>query len=979
MIRDRIFRLHRHKSSASSSPPASGQKFDFTFSNIQALQVPKGWDKLSLSLISSESVKMARKSGKVTVKAGTCKWSETFTESIWISDTDSSKETAEEYFFKFLVSGGSSRSGVLGETSLNLSAFLSSQSPVLISLPLKKCNYGTILQIEVSCLTPKKNIRDEKWKEMHARRHDNSDHDDIMENRSEMSDSTIAKNIDSCSSSNNLANVSSRPGELSNSETSFSASISRYSFDSMDDSVGRQSFSSQSDKNVSCNGIIGRQDSIESNDSASYCSYSTRGSIKSVRSFQKDEFRKLTYATKTFKENDDAKVHELEAESRMWEQNARKLAADLESLKKELSTSRSECQGLTREIEDLKFVQETENGKIQKGFEDEIRFQKEANENLSLLLKKTQESNIELVSVFQEMEETIAKQKVEIESLSANELEFINTNEQFMILECTLEDKIVKTEIEQDLKNQIIKGLLFDVSKKIGQLNAKVRELETDCNELTEENLELLFEIKELRNVDCELQKCLQRADEQREEIVELHKQLASENGSKDAISDTGFLKCVDSSTRENACECQNSSNDEPNFDGETELANHFSELREENIYLSQRVSGLEAQLRYLTDTNESSRLELQKSESQAIALRIQVTRLEEKIESQKLEHKNKLSEMQKRWTENQEECVSLSTLNVKLQATTESLVEEYNSLQKFNGELREQKIELQKQCMDLEAKSRKSRDSESKSDGEKRNELESKIKFSEIERLRLEDENSVLRKQLQKVPDMQNEVLALRVSMKEMKLQAQVLEASFESVLGDYEELKRENISMLEKVSSMQKAVLEAEDSKRKKNGLEDKILRLEGDLVEKDALCVQVNEMKNELSQMKMANSQYAMKVKTLEDELKQTELSKVSDVRRHQVPAMDYELKIQLLEKELEKALDFIYMYKLQLESARSIDSKISQTQEIAKTEHKISQLEAELLEIRERYLGISLKYAEVEAQREHLVMELKALNR
>ncbi len=37
---------------------------------------------------------------------------------------------------------------------------------------------------------------------------------------------------------------------------------------------------------------------------------------------------------------------------------------------------------------------------------------------------------------------------------------------------------------------------------------------------------------------------------------------------------------------------------------------------------------------------------------------------------------------------------------------------------------------------------------------------------------------------------------------------------------------------------------------------------------------------------------------------------------------------------------------------------------------------SSLEAELIDIRERYLNMSLKYAEVENQREELVMKLKA---
>ena len=48
-----------------------------------------------------------------------------------------------------------------------------------------------------------------------------------------------------------------------------------------------------------------------------------------------------------------------------------------------------------------------------------MKFLKESNANLALQLKKSQESNIEFVSVLQELEETIEKQKIEIEDLLA--------------------------------------------------------------------------------------------------------------------------------------------------------------------------------------------------------------------------------------------------------------------------------------------------------------------------------------------------------------------------------------------------------------------------------------------------------------------------------------------------------------------------------------------------------------------------------
>ncbi|XP_076924490.1 uncharacterized protein LOC143586934 [Bidens hawaiensis] len=132
----------------------SGEKIDFKFSNLQALQVPKLWDILLVSIISVETGKTIARSNKALVRNGNCQWTETLSVSIWIQHHDSSKEL-EEHIYKFVVSMGSTRSGILGETTFNMARYhtsVRSSSPV--SLPLKKCNYSTILQVKIQCLTP---------------------------------------------------------------------------------------------------------------------------------------------------------------------------------------------------------------------------------------------------------------------------------------------------------------------------------------------------------------------------------------------------------------------------------------------------------------------------------------------------------------------------------------------------------------------------------------------------------------------------------------------------------------------------------------------------------------------------------------------------------------------------------------------------------------------------------------------------------
>lgn len=66
-------------------------------------QVPKGWDRLFVSIVSAETGKTIAKLGKALVKNGSCLWSETISESIYISRYDSSK-SYEECLVKFVVS-----------------------------------------------------------------------------------------------------------------------------------------------------------------------------------------------------------------------------------------------------------------------------------------------------------------------------------------------------------------------------------------------------------------------------------------------------------------------------------------------------------------------------------------------------------------------------------------------------------------------------------------------------------------------------------------------------------------------------------------------------------------------------------------------------------------------------------------------------------------------------------------------------------
>ena len=66
-------------------------------------QVPKGWDKLQVSVVPVNIGKVTAKTGKTPVKDGSCQWSDALFESIHISHDSYGEENSKE-FYKFILS-----------------------------------------------------------------------------------------------------------------------------------------------------------------------------------------------------------------------------------------------------------------------------------------------------------------------------------------------------------------------------------------------------------------------------------------------------------------------------------------------------------------------------------------------------------------------------------------------------------------------------------------------------------------------------------------------------------------------------------------------------------------------------------------------------------------------------------------------------------------------------------------------------------
>ncbi|XP_019249737.1 PREDICTED: myosin-2-like [Nicotiana attenuata] len=335
----------------------------------------------------------------------------------------------------------------------------------------------------------------------------------------------------------------SGPSKFEIKERSFSASGSNNSFSSAESFTRKVKFPStyhiKSEESNHTGKQVRASPDIANHFVSDQSSYNTKatGSMENLQNNGKDfTASSLTNSSssRNILEAAEDTIEELRIEAKMWERNARKLMLDLDILREEfsaqskkqadlvmdLSAAYSEQGSLKKEIEKLKLMLEESTAKhtakaedsvfqsksqnhIQEELENEIRHQQELNASLALQLKGSQESNVELLSLLQELEETIEQQKVEIEKFSSLHQRLTDMKNSTT---ADLQDKVNfldqfqrQEESEDTLRrdNGQPEKASTELIRDIEALREKVQELERDYAELTQENLDLLIKFKE--------------------------------------------------------------------------------------------------------------------------------------------------------------------------------------------------------------------------------------------------------------------------------------------------------------------------------------------------------------------------------------------------------------------------------------------------------------------------------------------------
>ncbi|KAH9317422.1 hypothetical protein KI387_019191, partial [Taxus chinensis] len=507
---------------------------DFKFLQFHATKVPNGWDKLAVSVISVETGKAIARTNKAVVDSGNCKWLEDVSESVRFLQDDNSREL-EEKLYKFVVSMGSARLGILGEATVNLADYLNSKELVWIKLPLKKCNYGTILHVKIQCLTPRSGPREsERWSKSVK---EQVERIAVFNEKDDGSEGSIRSTRSSFHGRSNNA-------FLQTEDADYLPGNSRHGLDSLelsaaDSAINGNSkafaYGDQASPSSIKNGFHRRQHSTGPQDGITEYrtgngidQYGARlfggkdsGTVEYPRNRSFDRATSGNGSSNEFLEAAEVSIQELRKESMIWERKAQNFSLETETLKQQLAEQQRqhremEMQFLTMQTERDSFKQEVqqlesvlqnyienekgaENAKFEaqdakrmvKEFEDEIKLQKESNANLSLQLSKIQEANTELVFALQDLEETVEQQNVEIEKLlevrernrmniSEKEAEEMRQSAESVIKfsDVVAETDNLKKEVEK-LRSDVEHGI-YNVETKESDVKHDVQELQKD-------------------------------------------------------------------------------------------------------------------------------------------------------------------------------------------------------------------------------------------------------------------------------------------------------------------------------------------------------------------------------------------------------------------------------------------------------------------------------------------------------------------
>ncbi|KAJ8771516.1 hypothetical protein K2173_026693 [Erythroxylum novogranatense] len=905
---------------------------------FQATQVPRlKKPALFVSLMPDDVGKPTFKLEKTAVQEGTCTWEKPVYVNVkLVKEMKTGK--LHEKIYHFIVSSGSSKSGYLGEASIDFADFAEEAEPMTVSLPLKFANSGVVLNVTIQKM---QGGIDQRYIEENGESEVSND----VSLKTQMQNEDADRNGESFAEDRSLENEEEGSFKSNAGSNAITPKNRLHRRSSTEWSLGSASDGSLFDSINSLEDNLPR----ESQDAPSDTVEKLKTEVSNLmRQADLSELEMQSLRKQIMKEN----------------RRAQDLSTEMADLKVEKDALKVECEKLQSSQksaggEELLKQLLAENKDLRVKVEEirrELGHEKDVKTNLQLQLQKTQDSNAELIHAVQDLDELLGQKNVEVSRLSSK-LELRNDGQELeKRCKCNAKDNEEQLPISEPEK---VDGEENDRSE-LHQLEQKITDL---CDEI-----EMYREDRE------KLESYIERLTQDYDDLKQENHVISSELEQNQVEELRRQNECSESAAKITELESQLQWL-EGKFKKQTQ------ELSESVISINEldcQVKGLEKELEKQAQVfeNELEAVTNAKIEQEQRAIHAEealrktrwnyastAERLQEEFKRLSVEMAGKFEENEKltakAMAETEELRLQNKILEDKLQEAAEELVliKDQNKIkvEEVSTHLDFKTKHVEQMSVELEGVSNQLRDV-------KKREEEKQEAFSvEIQMLKTKIEK--LNKEGNVVPEHSKQDDELRDQLEQMRISLAETRNLLESSKKDRDELQRNCELAKKEAGKTQEELCTLRSSKEEK---ENTIKEL---ISEMEMLRTQHEDLRHCLSNEELQKETLQKQILQLKDEL-----HKVQDVRKLEERKIIQDLphskrsttKNKLARKEDNTAI---------LERNESDLAELLKEMALLKERNK--SMETELKEMEERYSEISLKFATVEGERQELVMTIRNL--
>ncbi|GMH08996.1 hypothetical protein Nepgr_010836 [Nepenthes gracilis] len=960
---------------------------------FQATQVTESGSRLMISVVPAGLGQPTVRLGKVLVRDGACTWENPIYETIkFIREPKTGK--LQDKIYHFILATGSSRKGLLGEVSINFAAYAEATTPATVSLPIKAATSEAVLHVTIQNMQGADDQRDiQENRESRVKSGGRTLQTQLDESRSDENDDhnsneddfykpTIAledersRNFRNCSTSNSIPEQRSRQDVLHNVEVTIESPSRQNSMSK------RRMRDGGTDKRLAEQQI--KIDSSLSEDMVSSIKHEKDTfSEESEKDLSCTSIELLKSRISTLQRQADVTELELQSLRRQIVKESKRG----QELSRQLISRTEERDALKTEFETLKSWHEKDRDEVQEKketagrsrlweIEQELIHQKDLNTGLRSQLQETQDSNSELILVLRDLKEIIERKDKDLFNLS-NKIRNCRNVEEFQNIDSVdkwAKNKLVLTELIPNKNN----------TEEVNLLRQKIKNLQGD----------LKGHIKGKEELEIRITQLIQEYEISEKEIYDLSFQFEQ--------------KRVQLIKKENQCTHYLSMISE--LDAKIiSLKNVIRKQADESSKSSDIIHKLENRVKCLEKELEKQAHEFAPNLDEALFRKLSRELASKSNENEKLTTKAQ--------TEARDQRLQISVLEEQIQKANEELGmirHHYNiEMRKISDQLLERDKEVEQFVLKLEGERTLARSTMQKEE-ENFEDLQKENQMLRIEIERLTEENYHFSEHLEQTKDLISGIELMKMSMDETNKQLELinkekgdLERKYVSVRMEAQQSQEQlnvMMSLKETKELMDKSIqsevekLREQHDELKNHLLEEQlenqklrkqIIQQKGDLQKKDHAILQIGE------KFKNSNSREVVDLTEKVKQLKEATYagippengSKMEETRQlarrlqhSELSTFDNSQQNEAIKAPGKSSSKELCTHKNQKVPESEIRHEAHLTElltEITLLKEKNKSMEGELKEMQEKYSDVSLRFAEVEGERQQLVMTIRNL--